>query len=82
MRKSRSSGSVGERGGNDPLYPENKFVFPNFDFSSFFFRFYFEFRLSIFRVLKSIFYFPILCLIFLVSSSNPGFSRRANIFFL
>jgi len=24
MRKSRSSGSVGERGGNDPLYPENK----------------------------------------------------------
>ena len=22
MRKSRSSGSVGERGGNDPLYPE------------------------------------------------------------
>ncbi|MEI6900015.1 MAG: hypothetical protein WCL00_09055 [Bacteroidota bacterium] len=22
MRESRSSGSVGERGGNDPLYPE------------------------------------------------------------
>ena len=22
MRKSRSSGSVGERGGNDPLYPD------------------------------------------------------------
>ena len=23
MRKSRSSGSVGERGGNDPLYPDH-----------------------------------------------------------
>jgi hypothetical protein len=24
MRKSRSSGSVGERGGNNPLYPDTK----------------------------------------------------------
>jgi len=24
MREIRSSGSVGERGGNDPLYPEKK----------------------------------------------------------
>ena len=23
MRESRSSGSVGERGGNEPLYPDN-----------------------------------------------------------
>jgi len=25
MRKSRSSGSVGERGGNEPLYPDSMF---------------------------------------------------------
>jgi len=31
MRKSRSSGSVGERGGNEPLYPDGIFNLQKFN---------------------------------------------------
>ena len=40
MRESRSYGSVGERGGNEPLYPESSKQFWNFVVDRKFYYFY------------------------------------------